>query len=114
MKLPSITLTQEQISRIEESIQKEWLITNGIGGYASCTVPTVNTRKYHGLLTAALNPPGNRTVCLSKLDEDLIFDNQVYRLGSNDFGNTIYPEGFKLIPSFPSHLSHNTPLKLLM
>ncbi|MCW4025148.1 MAG: glycogen debranching enzyme N-terminal domain-containing protein [Candidatus Bathyarchaeota archaeon] len=100
MKLPSITLTQAQISRIEESIQKEWLITNGIGGYASCTVPAVNTRKYHGLLTAALNPPGNRTVCLSKLDEDLIFGNQVYRLGSNDFGDTIYPEGFTLLSQF--------------
>jgi predicted glycogen debranching enzyme len=100
MKLPSITLTKEQISRIEESMQKEWLITNGIGGYASCTIPAINTRKYHGLLTAALTPPGNRTVCLSKLDEDLIFGSSVYRLGSNDFGDTIYPEGFKLISQF--------------
>jgi predicted glycogen debranching enzyme len=100
MKLPSITQTQEQISRLEESIKKEWLITNGIGGYASSTVPAINTRKYHGLLIAALNPPGNRTVCVSKLDEDLFFGGDVYRLGSNNFLDTIYPQGFKLISQF--------------
>ncbi len=85
MKLPAITFTQEAFSRFGEVMQKEWLITNGLGGYASSTVLGINTRKYHGLLVAALHPPGDRTVCLSKLDEDVIVGDDVYRLGSNEF-----------------------------
>ena len=83
-----------------EVIEKEWLITNGLGSYASSTVLGINTRKYHGLLVAALDPPGNRTVCLSKLDEDVIVGDDVYRLGSNEFHDAIYPEGYKLIKQF--------------
>ena len=81
-------------------IEKEWLITNGLGSYASSTVLGINTRKYHGLLVAALDPPGNRTVCLSKLDEDVLVGDDVYRLGSTEFHNVIYPEGYKLIGQF--------------
>ena len=42
----------------EQGAQKEWLVTNGIGGYASGTIINANTRKYHGLLIAAHKPPG--------------------------------------------------------
>jgi predicted glycogen debranching enzyme len=101
--LPSITFGKGAFSRFNEIIEKEWLVTNGLGGYASSTVPGINTRKYHGLLVVALNPPGDRTVCLSKLDEDLFVENEVYRLGSNEFENRIYPEGYKLINQFSIH-----------
>ena len=77
MKPPAIALTQEALSRFGEVIQKEWLITNGLGGYASSTVLGINTRKYHGLLVGALHPPGDRTVCLSKLDEEVFVGNGV-------------------------------------
>jgi len=100
MQLPSIILTQESLSRFEEAMQIEWIITNGLGGYSSSTVLGINSRKYHGLLVAALHPPGDRTVCLSKLDEDLIVGDDIYRLGSNDFQNVIYPQGYKLIKQF--------------
>ena len=100
MKLPVITFTQEALSRFNEVIEREWLITNGLGGYASSTVLGINTRKYHGLLVAALHPPGDRTVCLSKLDEDIIVGNDVYRLGANDFHDVIYPQGYKLMNEF--------------
>lgn len=100
MKLPTITFPQEALSHFDEAIEREWLITNGLGGYASSTVLEINTRKYHGLLVAALHPPGDRTVCLSKLDEDVIVGNDVYRLGANDFQNVIYPQGHKLIKQF--------------
>ncbi|HLN89233.1 MAG TPA: amylo-alpha-1,6-glucosidase, partial [Candidatus Binatia bacterium] len=53
-----------------------------------------------GLLVAALDPPGNRTVCLSKLDEDIHVGVDVFRLGSNEFRDVIYPEGYKLISQF--------------
>ncbi|MCL5949076.1 MAG: glycogen debranching enzyme N-terminal domain-containing protein, partial [Candidatus Bathyarchaeota archaeon] len=100
MDLPAITFPKGALSRFGELIEKEWLITNGLGSYASSTVPGINTRKYHGLLVAALDPPGNRTVCLSKLDEDIFVGNDIYRLGSNEFHDMIYPEGYKLINQF--------------
>ena len=60
----------------------------------------VNTRKYHGLLVAALHPPGDRTVCLSKIDEDLIIGEKVYRLGANEFQGLIFPTGFEFLKEF--------------
>ena len=100
MKLPAIAFSQEAFSPFGEAIQKEWLITNGLGGYASSTVLGINTRKYHGLLVAALNPPGDRTVCLSKLDEDVYVGKDFYQLGANEFRDVIYPQGYKLLKSF--------------
>ena len=100
MKLPAIAFTQETFSPFGEAIQKEWLITNRLGGYASSTVLGINTRKYHGLLVAALNPPGDRTVCLSKLDEDITLVKDFYQLGANEFRDVIYPQGYKLLKAF--------------
>ena len=100
MSLPAITFSKDSLHRFRDVINKEWILTNGLGGYASQTVPGLNTRKYHGLLVAALQPPGERTVCLSKLDEDLIVADDTHRLGSNEFHNAIYPDGYKLIEYF--------------
>ena len=100
MNLPAIAFTAEMLSRFAEVMRKEWLITNGLGGYASSTVLGINTRKYHGLLVAALHPPGDRTVCVSKLDEDVLVGEDVYRLGANEFQGPIYPQGYKLLKTF--------------
>ena len=100
MNLPAITFQKEAFSLFSNLLEKEWLITNGLGSYASSSVPGINTRKYHGLLVAALDPPGNRTVCLSKLDEDMLVGDGVFRLGANEFHDVIYPEGYKLIKDF--------------
>jgi glycogen debranching enzyme len=54
---------------------REWLTTNGLGGYASGTAGGANTRRYHGLPVAALEPPGRRTVLLSRLDKAHDLDN---------------------------------------
>jgi predicted glycogen debranching enzyme len=99
MNLPTIAFQKTSLSRFGELIEK-WLITNGLGSYASSTVLGINTRKYHGLLVAALDPPGNRTVCLSKLDEDVLVNHDVFRLGSTEFHDVIYPEGYKLVGQF--------------
>lgn len=64
-------------------ITKEWILTNGIGGYSSSTVIGINTRKYHGLLIAALNPPGKRYLILSKLDESFEISGEKYNIYSN-------------------------------
>lgn len=100
MHLPAITYLKDAFSRFDDVITKEWIVTNGLGGYASSTVLGINTRKYHGLLVAALNPPGDRTVCLSKLDEDVVVGNDTYRFGSNEFQGTVFPDGYKLIKQF--------------
>lgn len=62
--------TNEDIN-LENGIQKEWIITNGIGGFASSTIIGANTRKYHGLLIAPLTPPARRYLILSKVDESI-------------------------------------------
>jgi len=100
MKMPTIAFGQEKLSRFGEAVHNEWLITNGVGGYASSTVFGINTRKYHGLLVAALHPPGDRTVCVSKLDEDVYVGDDVYRLGANEFNDAIYPQGYKFLKAF--------------
>jgi predicted glycogen debranching enzyme len=100
MRLPAIKFSQGELQRFDEAIKKEWLITNGLGGYASATILGLNTRKYHGLLVAALHPPADRTVCLSKLDEEAIIENAIYPLNSNEFQDRIAPGGYQFLRAF--------------
>ena len=58
---------ENAIDGLEELLRREWLISNHLGGYASSTVPSLNTRKYHGLLVAAMAPPVRRLVLLSRV-----------------------------------------------
>ena len=84
---------------LEKGIEKEWLITNGIGGYSSSTVIGANTCKYHGLLVAALMPPGNRQVILSKLDESVEIEGKNYNLYTN-IGKDYISDGYKKLVKF--------------
>ena len=84
---------------LKEGISKEWLITNGIGGYSSSSVFGINTRKYHGLLVAPLTPPARRYLILSKLDESIEIEDKKYNLYSNICKNYI-SEGFKYQTEF--------------
>jgi len=107
MRLPSLSLNAPDLSPLDDALRREWLVTNSLGGYASGTALGANTRKYHGLLVAALHPPGDRTVCISKLDEDVIVGNEVFRLGANEFMDGFYPSGYIylrefLVSPFPS------------
>jgi predicted glycogen debranching enzyme len=63
--------------------RREWLCTNGIGGFASGTVAGTLTRRYHGLLTAALRPPLGRTLLVAKLEEDVVYDGGAWALAAN-------------------------------
>lgn len=78
----------------EEGTTKEWLVTNGIGGYASGTIFCANTRKYHGLLVAAHQPPGDRVLQLVKLDELYTSDRRVYNLATNSTGAGVSDWGY--------------------
>ena len=100
MKLPYIILSSATLSQFNDAIQKEWIITNGLGGYASSTVLGINTRKYHGLLIAAFQPPGDRMTCLEKLDEEIVIGTNIYSLGANEFQNGISPQGHLFLKEF--------------
>jgi len=98
--LPRIYIGSELVSDFNSAIQHEWIVTNGLGGYASSTVLNVNTRKYHGLLIAAFNPPVDRHVLLSKMDEEVQINGDNYALSSNEFRGIVYPDGHKTLRGF--------------
>lgn len=91
-------LTKENL-KIENGITKEWLITNGIGGFSSSTIIGANTRRYHGLLVASITPPARRHLILSKLDESIKIGENEYPLYTN-IGKNYVVEGFKYQTSF--------------
>ncbi len=96
-----LSLDREICRNLDAVIQREWLVTNGLGSYASGTVSGVNTRRYHGLLVAALRPPVARTVLVAKVDEEVEYDQRTYYLGANEYQDgTINPGGFVHLESF--------------
>lgn len=82
------------------AIEKEWLETNGIGGYASSTIIGANTRGYHGLLVAATRPPLGRMLLLSKVEETLTIEDRRYEISCNQYPGTVYPEGYRYLDNF--------------
>jgi len=85
---------------LRELKSKEWIVTNGLGSYASSTICCCNTRRYHGLLVASFNPPTDRKVLVSKIDEAIHTDDSHFELGTNRFMGAIHPEGYKMISEF--------------
>jgi predicted glycogen debranching enzyme len=78
-----INFGREVCGSLAVAEKREWLVTNGIGGYASGTIAGVLTRRYHGLLVAALHPPLGRTLLLAKLDDSVLYDDRQYPLHTN-------------------------------
>jgi predicted glycogen debranching enzyme len=85
---------------LAEASSREWLETNGIGGFASSTIIGLDTRRYHGLLTAATKPPVGRVVLLSKLEETLVIDSARFELSTNQYQGAIHPRGHLYLDSF--------------
>jgi predicted glycogen debranching enzyme len=81
-------------------MNREWLETNGIGGFASSTENGMNTRRYHGLLVAALHPPVGRMVLLSKLEETVVMDGRRVELGTNRYPGAVHPQGYRCLKEF--------------
>jgi len=85
----------------ESTISKEWLVTNGIGGYASSTITGANTRRYHGLLVASLNPPTQRQVLVSKIEESIAIQRETnIEFSTNQYPDVIHPQGYQYLKSF--------------
>ncbi len=96
-----IEFGREICGDLSSAESREWLVTNGIGGYASGTVAGMLTRRYHGLLVAALQPPLGRTLLLAKLDETVGYDHLTYALHTNRWADgNVDPQGYRHIESF--------------
>ncbi|MCD6506346.1 amylo-alpha-1,6-glucosidase [Candidatus Poribacteria bacterium] len=95
-----INLSGKTVRDFEISSRLEWLEANGLGGYASSTVSGANTRRYHGLLVATLPHSSERRVLLSKFEEKLTVQGDLYELGCNQYPGVIYPSGHRLLESF--------------
>ena len=85
---------------LDRARKLEWLETNGLGGFASSTIVGLNTRRYHGLLTAAIKPPAARYLLLSKLEETLLIDGRHYDLACNQYAGAVYPQGHRYLKEF--------------
>ncbi len=104
-----IDFGREVSGRLGVAAGREWLVTNGIGGYASGTVAGLLTRRYHGLLIAALKPPLGRTLLAAKLDETATYDGRSYPLHTNRWASgAVEPAGFRHLERF--HLEGTTPV----
>ncbi len=112
----------EVCSDAQMALNYEWLVTNGIGGYASGSIVGATTRSYHGLLVAALRPPVERTVLVTKIDEEVTMPGgRVLKLGVNEYhGGVIDPQGYNFleqvwlegdIPYFRYRLDDNLTLE---
>ena len=80
-------------------LKRDWVITNGIGGYCSQSALGCNTRKYHGLLVAPLTPPARRFLVLSKVDESIETEGKQYNLYTN-IANGDISEGYEYLTDF--------------
>src|SRR5918993_3991290 len=87
-------------TNLDEATRREWLETNGLGGFAGSTVAGLNTRRYHGLLVAATRPPVGRQVLLSKLEETLVVGRRRYELSANQYAGAIHPQGHRFLRGF--------------
>ncbi|MGH8070478.1 MAG: amylo-alpha-1,6-glucosidase [Candidatus Entotheonellia bacterium] len=95
-----IQFGQDICTDLNAACRREWLETNGIGGFASSTIIGLHTRRYHGLLTAATNPPVGRLLLLSKLEETLVVDGQRFELSANQYPGVLHPQGYQYLTRF--------------
>src|SRR5436190_548264 len=95
-----IQFKQEICRDLDAALRREWLETNGLGGFASSTIIGLNTRRYHGLLVAATRPLVGRMVLLSKLEETLVVRGQRCELSANRYPGVVHPQGYQHVREF--------------
>src|SRR5579859_1253645 len=102
MSLPTLALDPATLGDLDADLAREWLVTNGLGGYAMGSVCGATTRSYHGLLVAAMRPPVDRAVLITKVDETVTLpDASRVELGTNEYaGGAIAPHGFARLEGF--------------
>ena len=102
LALASLTLDPSTLDDLDADLDREWLVTNGLGGYALGTIANVCTRAYHGLLVAALDGPVNRRMLVTKIDEVVTMpDGASVQLGTNEWASgAIAPIGYLRLAGF--------------
>jgi predicted glycogen debranching enzyme len=102
-------VSRSTFTRLPAALEHDWLVTNGLGGFAAGTIAHVNTRRYHALLIAALRPPLERTLLVAKVDVTARDGDTFFALACSEFADgTIAPRGFELLEDF--HLDHGIPV----
>ena len=97
----TIRLGPQVCGTLDEAAKREWLVADGVGGYAMGTVAGLRTRRYHGLLAVAVDGPGSRNLGLAALDPVLVSGDARFRLATDEWGNgTVDPCGNELLVSF--------------
>ena len=91
-----------EYQNLQHVLSREWLETNGCGGFASGTVAGANTRRYHGLLVVATAPAYHRYVLVNHLEEWLHLDGQALSISTNLYPGVIHPQGYRHCISFSS------------
>lgn len=84
----------------QAGIEREWVITNGLGGYAGSSIIGAHTRKHHGMLIASLHPPVERFLILSKINESISIENRTYSFATNQRPGGWNEEGQKYLQRF--------------
>ncbi len=96
-----VTEYQLEGKGVDYLLEREWLVTNGLGGYAAGTLSGTNTRRYHGLLVAATEPPAGRRVRLANLIEEVVVGDTRYDLSTHEYRDgTLHPRGWESLRSF--------------
>jgi len=96
-----LELNRSVLGELDRALEREWLVTNGLGGYASSTILCANTRRYHGLLIANPDEPSGRTLTLAKLEERVRVEGGDFALSTNEYHDgTIHPQGYRHLASF--------------
>lgn len=93
-------LNERECGNLEVSTRREWVLTNGIGGFSMGTASGINTRRYHGLLVAATRPPSTRMVLLAAIDAFVQSDGNPVGISNNQYPGAVFPEGYHYLRSF--------------
>jgi predicted glycogen debranching enzyme len=102
-------LSRAEFANADAALSHEWLVTNGLGGFAAGTVSQTNTRRYHGILISSLRPPVDRIVMVAKLDAAAVYRGERFELATNEFADaTLAPRGFERLSEF--RLEGTTPV----
>src|SRR5260370_41719527 len=98
----NLRVGREICADVQAGLDHEWLVTNGLRGYAAGSILGATTRSYHGLLVAALRPPVARTVLIAKIDEEVILpDGRTCKLCVNEYQDgTVDPQGYTYLEAF--------------
>lgn len=100
---PNLSFTRDTLHQMEAACRREWLLTNGIGGFACGTIAGLRTRRYHGLLTAAAPPPTGRVLVLAEIEAWVEMDSQSYPISSHLYHGAIHPSGIHHLQRFSLH-----------